>query len=185
MRADAAVGEGVDPWDTGFVDLAGSQGLLGQRDGRTGAAVIDWLRERTPQFRDAIEFVAIDPAAVYASAIRTPGLLPNAQIVVDQFHLVKLGNERCPRCAAASPGNCATTGAASSIRSEPTGVGCCGRGNVCRRAASPECGTSSSTRIPVRGSCPRGSPKKNRAPCYSPCAPAAAPTSPAVACIDS
>jgi hypothetical protein len=32
--------------------------------------------------------VAIDPAAVYASAIRTPGLLPNAQIVVDHFHLV-------------------------------------------------------------------------------------------------
>src|SRR4029077_10384023 len=77
----------VDPWDTGFVDLSGSQGLLGQREGRTGAAVIDWLRERTPQFRDAIEFVAIDPAAVYASAIRTPGLLPNAQIVADHFHL--------------------------------------------------------------------------------------------------
>jgi hypothetical protein len=25
LRADAAVGEGVDPWDTGFVDLAGAQ----------------------------------------------------------------------------------------------------------------------------------------------------------------
>jgi transposase len=71
--------------------------LLGQREGRTGAAVIDWLRERTPQFRDAIEFVAIDPAAVYASAIRTPGLLPNAQIVVDQFHLVKIGNDALPK----------------------------------------------------------------------------------------
>ena len=32
--------------------------------------------------------MAIDAAAVYASAIRTPGLLPNAQIVVDHFHLV-------------------------------------------------------------------------------------------------
>ena len=37
----------VDPWDTGFVDLAGDQGLLGQREGRTGAAVIDWLSERS------------------------------------------------------------------------------------------------------------------------------------------
>jgi transposase len=83
----------VDPWDTGFVDLAGDQGLLGQREGRTKAAVIDWLGERTPEFREAIEFVAIDPAAVYASAIRTPGLLPNATLVVDHFHLVKLGNE--------------------------------------------------------------------------------------------
>ncbi len=83
----------VDPWDTGFVDLDGDQGLLGQREGRSGATVIDWLKERTPEFRAGIEFVAIDPAAVYASAIRTPGLLPNATLVVDHFHLVKLGND--------------------------------------------------------------------------------------------
>src|SRR6478752_5471155 len=83
----------VDPWDTGFVDLAGNQGLLGQREGRTGAAVIDWLHARSTEFRGAVEFVAIDPAAVYASAIRTPGLLPNATLVVDHFHLVKLAND--------------------------------------------------------------------------------------------
>lgn len=83
----------VDPWDTGFVDLAGGQGLLGQREGRTGAAVIDWLAERSVEFRAGVEFVAIDPAAVYATAIRTPGLLPNATVVVDHFHLVKLGND--------------------------------------------------------------------------------------------
>jgi transposase len=83
----------VDPWDTGFVDLAGDQGLLGQREGRTGAAVIDWLSERSEAFREAVAYVAIDPAAVYATAIRTPGLLPNATIVVDHFHLVKLAND--------------------------------------------------------------------------------------------
>jgi transposase len=83
----------VDPWDTGFVDLAGDQGLLGQREGRTGATVVDWLREQTPEFRQAIEYVAIDPAAAYASAIRTPGLLPNVTLVVDHFHLVKLAND--------------------------------------------------------------------------------------------
>jgi transposase len=83
----------IDPWDTGFVDVAGDQGLLGQREGRTGAAVIDWLSERGQEFREAVQFVAIDPAAVYAAAIRTPGLLPNATIVVDHFHLVKLGND--------------------------------------------------------------------------------------------
>lgn len=55
--------------------------------------MIEWLGQRSPQFRDGIEFVAIDPAAVYASAIRTPGLLPNAVLVVDHFHLVKLGND--------------------------------------------------------------------------------------------
>ena len=83
----------VYPWDTGFVDLAGEQGLLGQREGRTSAAVIDWLSERSDEFRAGVQFVAIDPAAVYASAIRTPGLLPNATIVVDHFHLVKLAND--------------------------------------------------------------------------------------------
>jgi hypothetical protein len=84
---------GGNAWDTGFVDLDGDQGLLGQREGRTGAAVVDWLAERSPQFREGIEYVAIDPAAVYASAIRTEGLLPNATIVVDHFHPVKLAND--------------------------------------------------------------------------------------------
>lgn len=83
----------VDPWDTGFVDLAGSQGLLGQREGRTGATVIAWLSERSALFREGIQYVAIDPAAAYASAVRTPGLLPNATLVVDHFHLVKLAND--------------------------------------------------------------------------------------------
>ncbi|ULN70469.1 ISL3 family transposase [Mycolicibacterium smegmatis] len=83
----------IDPWDTGFVDLSGDQGLLGQREGRTGAAVVDWLTERSEAFRAGVQFVAIDPAAVYAAAIRTPGLLPNATIVVDHFHLVKLAND--------------------------------------------------------------------------------------------
>src|SRR5271170_6075306 len=83
----------VDPWDTGFVDLTGHQGLLGQREGRTSAAVINWLSERSDAFRAGVEFVAIDPAAVYAMAIRTPGLLPNATTVVDHFHLVKLAND--------------------------------------------------------------------------------------------
>jgi transposase len=89
----SALGAGWNAWDTGFVDLDGDQGLLGQREGRTGAAVVDWLAERSPQFREGIEYVAIDPAAVYASAIRTEGLLPNATIVVDHFHPVKLAND--------------------------------------------------------------------------------------------
>jgi transposase len=83
----------IDAYDTGFVDLGGAQGLLGQREGRTTATVVDWLREQTPEFRDGIRFVAIDPAAVYAAAIRTPGLLPNARLVVDHFHVVKLAND--------------------------------------------------------------------------------------------
>ena len=37
--------------------------------------------------------MAIDRAAAYASAIRTPDLMPYATIVVDHFHLVKLAND--------------------------------------------------------------------------------------------
>jgi len=93
-RFDEAIGtwRRVDPYDTGFVDLHGTQGLLGLAEGRTTATVVDWLRDRTPAFREAIRYVAIDPAAVYAAAIGTPGLLPNARLVVDHFHLVKLAN---------------------------------------------------------------------------------------------
>ena len=83
----------VDPWDTGFVDLDGIQGMLGQTEGRTSKTVIAWLQARTPEFRAGIEYVAIDPAAVYAKAVRTPGLLPNATLVVDHFHLVQLANQ--------------------------------------------------------------------------------------------
>lgn len=49
----------VDPWDTGFVDIGGDQGLLGQMEG---------LQQRTPAFREAVEFVAIDPAQAGAAA---------------------------------------------------------------------------------------------------------------------
>lgn len=85
----------TDPWETGFVDLAGGQGLLGQVPGRTSQCVIDWLTARTPQFRDAIRYVALDPSAPYASAVRH--VLPEATIVVDHFHLVRLANQTLTR----------------------------------------------------------------------------------------
>lgn len=81
----------IDPWDTGFVDLHGDQGLLGQVQGRDSAAVVAWLGERAEQFRSGIEFVAIDPAAAYACAVRTA--LPHVTLIVDHFHLVRLAND--------------------------------------------------------------------------------------------
>ncbi len=52
----------VDPWDTGVVDLAVCGGCWGrpQTAGRAAASVVAWLIELTPQFRDAVEYVAID-----------------------------------------------------------------------------------------------------------------------------
>ena len=80
----------TDPWETGFVDIAGQQGLLGQVDGRTSAAVTAWLAARSPEFRAGIEYVVIDPHAGYAKAVRAA--LPHALLAVDHFHLVMLAN---------------------------------------------------------------------------------------------
>lgn len=80
----------TDAFDTGFVDLAGEQGLLGQAAGRTSKTVTGWLAARTHAFREAIRFVAIDPSASYAKAVAEA--LPSARIVVDHFHLVALAN---------------------------------------------------------------------------------------------
>ena len=79
-----------DPWETGFVDLVGTQALLGQVDGPTSAAVRTWLLGRSAKFRDAIDVVVIDPHAGYAAAVRAA--LPNARIAVDHFHLIMLAN---------------------------------------------------------------------------------------------
>jgi transposase len=81
----------VDRWDTGVVDISGSQGLLGQVNGRAAKPVADWLTARDPDWKAGIRFVAIDMSVVYAKAARDA--LPDAQLLVDRFHLVKRANE--------------------------------------------------------------------------------------------
>jgi transposase len=77
-------------FETNFVDLAGDGGLLGQSAGRTSKTVTDWLAARGPAFAAAVQVVAIDPCAAYRHAVQTA--LPNARIVADHFHVVRLGN---------------------------------------------------------------------------------------------
>lgn len=80
----------VDRWNTGLVDIAGTQGVLAQVNGRTSRHVIAWLSERDQAWRDGGQFVTIDMSAVYAKAAKEA--LQHAQIVVDRFHLVKRAN---------------------------------------------------------------------------------------------
>ena len=82
-----------DPWMTSFVDLdVGRPGwLLGLMPGRSGATVTEWLSARPQAWRDGVEVVALDPSAPFAAAIRR--LLPQAIMVVDHFHLVRLANQ--------------------------------------------------------------------------------------------
>ncbi|MEV0169333.1 ISL3 family transposase [Nonomuraea fuscirosea] len=80
----------VDRWHTGFVDLSGDQGLLGQVEGRTVAAVTGWLDQRDAAWRTGVAFVAIDMCSIFKSAVRAA--LPHVTLVVDHFHVVQLAN---------------------------------------------------------------------------------------------
>ena len=80
-----------DRWHTGFVDAAGTGGLLAQVEGRSSAVVIAWLNAQPQAWLDAITHVTIDFSASYAKAVREA--LPNAVLVVDHFHGVQLGND--------------------------------------------------------------------------------------------
>ncbi|WP_344194079.1 transposase, partial [Acrocarpospora corrugata] len=83
----------ADRWQSIFVDASGGNGLLGQVDGRTGADVTAWLAARDPAWREQVRWVAIDMSSVYKSAVTASGLLPNAALVVDLFHVVQLANK--------------------------------------------------------------------------------------------
>ncbi len=83
----------TDPWMTSFVDLDNDRpgGLLGLAPGRSGAAVQAWLDQQSQQWKAGVEIVALDPSAPFAAAIRRA--LPQATIVVDHWHLVRLANQ--------------------------------------------------------------------------------------------
>ena len=90
-RRDEETGEYVllaDRWHTCFYDLSGSQGLLGQVEGRTADDAAYWLAGAPPAWRDAVRVVAIDMCTIYQSAVRK--ILPGAKIAVDLFHVVQL-----------------------------------------------------------------------------------------------
>ncbi|MFI7709076.1 transposase [Nonomuraea sp. NPDC049480] len=71
----------VDRRHTGFVDLSGDQGLLGQVEGRTIAAVTGWLNQRDATWREQVAFVAIDMCTIFKAAVRAA--LPQARLVVE------------------------------------------------------------------------------------------------------
>jgi transposase len=79
-----------DRWHTGFVDAAGTGGLLAQVEGRTSAATIAWLNAQPAPWRAGITHVTIDLSASYAKAVRVA--LPSAVLVADRYHLVALAN---------------------------------------------------------------------------------------------
>jgi transposase len=95
IRDEAGRWVRTERFETNFTDLSGQGRLLGQVAGRTGKAVTGWLDDRGPDWKDQVKFVAMDPCAVYRSAVQRA--LPRAVIVVDHFHLVRLANQAVTR----------------------------------------------------------------------------------------
>ncbi|GAB4077106.1 hypothetical protein GCM10028781_18710 [Nostocoides australiense] len=81
----------ADRWLTGIVDADGAAGLLAHVDGPTAEVVSDWLADQPKAWRDNVTHVCIDLSASYAKAVTDA--LPNAVLVADRFHLVRLGND--------------------------------------------------------------------------------------------
>lgn len=94
FRHDPETGQyalATDRWHTGFVDIDGDQGLLGQVEGRSAADAAYWLHQAGPAWRQQVRVVVIDMCAAYAAAARR--MLPAATLAVDPFHVVQLATK--------------------------------------------------------------------------------------------
>jgi len=75
---------------TTFVDIDRGR-LLDAVPGRSGEVVRTWVKARPFWWADRIQIATIDAFAGYASAIRD--VLPDATLVVDHFHAIRLASE--------------------------------------------------------------------------------------------
>lgn len=78
---------------TGIVDITPGRParLLDICPGRSGKACADWISLQPRAWRDGIHVAALDPFVGYANALRAT--LPDAVLVLDAFHVVKLANQ--------------------------------------------------------------------------------------------
>jgi transposase len=74
---------------TGFVDLDRHM-LLDVAEGRSGQVVRDWLDQRSAAWLERVDVAVVDPFRGYATAVADR--LPDATIVVDHFHAIRLAN---------------------------------------------------------------------------------------------
>ncbi len=74
---------------TGFVDLDRHL-LLDVAEGRSGQVVRDWLDQRPCAWLERVHVAVVDPFRGYATAVADR--LPDATIVVDHFHAIRLAN---------------------------------------------------------------------------------------------
>src|SRR5258705_6502471 len=81
---------------TPVLDGTGRARLLDLVPGRSAAALKSWLADRSPQFRDRVEVVAMDGFGGYKTAATEA--LPEATAVLDPFHVVALAGAKLDLC---------------------------------------------------------------------------------------
>jgi transposase len=74
---------------TGFAHLDRHL-LLDVAEGRSGQVVRDWLAQRPSAWLERVNVAVVDPFRGYATAVADR--LPDATIVVDHFHAIRLAN---------------------------------------------------------------------------------------------
>jgi transposase len=74
---------------TGIVDLDTGR-LVDVVPARSAPAVREWIASKPARWRAGIDHVVIDPYQPYATAVRHE--LPDAKVVVDHFHVIRLAN---------------------------------------------------------------------------------------------
>jgi transposase len=67
-----------DRWHTAIVDAASTAGLLAHVDGRTAAAVADWVAAQPDSWKQAVTHECIDLSASYARPSTTPSRTPSS-----------------------------------------------------------------------------------------------------------
>lgn len=79
-------------WVTSIVDVSRPARLLDVVQGRSAKAPSEWLDARPENWRDAIEWAALDLSGPYRKTFNDS--LPDATQVADPFHVIKLANTR-------------------------------------------------------------------------------------------
>ncbi|MFC7753276.1 ISL3 family transposase [Tsukamurella soli] len=81
---------------TGIRDGTGPARLLDMVEGRSKQAFKSWLADREQAWRDRVEVVAMDGFTGFKTAAAEE--LPQAQTVMDPFHVVRLAGDALDRC---------------------------------------------------------------------------------------
>ncbi|GAA0202637.1 hypothetical protein GCM10009526_26590 [Glutamicibacter creatinolyticus] len=79
----------IEPWSIVFTDLDTGK-ILDIVDGRRGAAVRKWLKNRPQYWRQRVQVVSIDMSSEFRKAVLET--LPKAKISVDHFHVIARTN---------------------------------------------------------------------------------------------